>query len=141
MKQTRIAFDRKCSFIMKNEQHNPASNYMLKVNNRNTRTRYGLCLMLTIKTPERRNGVVLVSLLSLTLNIVTQEQLTVETKEYPLENLCDVLHYFVPFVIFKLNEKHPQRIDTFSTKGITPPWLFFRFFKLYKWYQTAQSVS
>ena len=39
---------------MKNEQHNPASNYMLKVNNRNTRTRYGLCLMLTIKTPERR---------------------------------------------------------------------------------------
>ena len=39
---------------MKNEQRNPASNYMLKVNNRNTRTRYGLCLILTIKTPERR---------------------------------------------------------------------------------------
>ena len=39
---------------MKNEQHNPASNYMLKVNNRNTRTRYEICSKLTIKTPERR---------------------------------------------------------------------------------------
>ena len=27
------------------------------------------------------------------------------------------------------------------TKSNTPPWVFFRFFKLYKWYQIAQSVS
>ena len=29
-------------------------NYMFKVNNRNTRTRCGICSKLTIKTPERR---------------------------------------------------------------------------------------
>ena len=27
------------------------------------------------------------------------------------------------------------------TKSNTPPWVFFRFFKLYKWYQIAQSIS
>ena len=31
---------------------NPASNYMFKVNDRNTRTRCEMCLKLTIKTPE-----------------------------------------------------------------------------------------
>ena len=33
----------------------PASNYMFKVNNRNTRTRCEICSKLTIKTPERRH--------------------------------------------------------------------------------------
>ena len=32
----------------------PTGNYMFKVNNRNTRTRCGMCSNLTIKTPERR---------------------------------------------------------------------------------------
>ena len=32
----------------------PAGIYLLKVNNRNTRTRCEICSMLTIKTPERR---------------------------------------------------------------------------------------
>ena len=32
----------------------PAGIYMLKVNNRNSRTRCEICLKLTIKTPERR---------------------------------------------------------------------------------------
>ena len=32
----------------------PAGNYMLKVNNRNSRTRCEICSKLTIKTPERR---------------------------------------------------------------------------------------
>ena len=41
----------------------PAGNYMFKVNNRNSRTRCELCLKLTIKIPERRHDVVLVSLL------------------------------------------------------------------------------
>ena len=31
----------------------PAGIYLLKVNNRNTRTRCEICLKLTIKTPER----------------------------------------------------------------------------------------
>ena len=34
---------------------NLAGNYMLKVNNRNTRTRCEICSKLTIKTPERRH--------------------------------------------------------------------------------------
>ena len=33
----------------------PAGNYMLKVNNRNTRTRCEICSKLTIKTPEQRH--------------------------------------------------------------------------------------
>ena len=41
----------------------PAGNYMFKVNNRNSRTRCELCSKLTIKIPERRHDVVLVSLL------------------------------------------------------------------------------
>ena len=41
----------------------PRGIYLLKVNNRNIRTRYEICSKLTIKTPERRRGVVLVSLL------------------------------------------------------------------------------
>ena len=35
----------------------PAGNYMFKVNIRNSRTGYGLCSKLTIKTPERRKMV------------------------------------------------------------------------------------
>ena len=33
---------------------NPASIYLLKVNNRNIRTRCEICSKLTLKTPERR---------------------------------------------------------------------------------------
>ena len=33
----------------------PASNYMIKVNNRNTRARCEICSKLTIRTPERRH--------------------------------------------------------------------------------------
>ena len=42
----------KCSCIY-NEAFNPAGIYLLKVNNRNTRTRCVICSKLTIKTPER----------------------------------------------------------------------------------------
>ena len=45
-----------------------AGNYMFKANNRNTKTRCEMCSKLTLKTPERTNGVVLVALL-LSLNI------------------------------------------------------------------------
>ena len=34
----------------------PAGTYMFKVNNRNTKTRCKICLKLTIKTPEWRQG-------------------------------------------------------------------------------------
>ena len=33
---------------------NPVDNYLLKVNNRNTRTRCEICSKLTVKTPEPR---------------------------------------------------------------------------------------
>ena len=35
---------------------NPVGIYLLKVNNRNTRTRCEICSKLTIKTPERRHN-------------------------------------------------------------------------------------
>ena len=41
----------------KNWTNYPASNYMLKVNNRNTQTWCEICSMLTIKTPERCRGI------------------------------------------------------------------------------------
>ena len=44
--------------------------------------------------------------------------------------------------------KHPWRSIKFSkvadlqvSGGNTPPWLFFMFFKLGKWYQIAQSIT
>ena len=61
--------------------------------------------------------------------------------------LCDL----APFVEFKKKrEEHPYRSVTFTSKVVglvcnfsksnTPPWVFFTFFKLYKWYQTAQHI-
>ena len=47
----------------------------------------------------------------------------------------------VPFVQFKKGEKHLWRSVNFSTKINTPPWLFFTFFKLYKWHQIAQRIT
>ena len=36
------------------DQTNSADNYLFKVNNKNSRTRCGVCSKLTIKIPERR---------------------------------------------------------------------------------------
>ena len=45
----------KLIFINNNDiNRTPAGIYLLKVNNRNTRTRCEICSKLTIKTPERR---------------------------------------------------------------------------------------
>ena len=54
----------------------------------------------------------------------------------------------VLFVQIKKREKHPWRSVTFSkteslqlnTKCNTPPWVFFTFLKIYKWYQIAQRI-
>ena len=58
--------------------------------------------------------------------------------------ICGALHDLVPFVQFKKHEKHPWRSVIFSqvagsslqlySKSNTPTWVFFAFFKLYKWY-------
>ena len=56
----------------------------------------------------------------------------------------------VPFVKFKKREKHPRRTVLLVklqgsackfTKSNTPPWVFFTFFKLYKWYQIVQRIT
>ena len=47
----------------------PAGIYLLKVRNRNTRTRCQLCLKLTVKIPERRQ------------QVFTCSKLTIETLE------------------------------------------------------------
>ena len=53
------------SVFMRRKRVYPAGTYLLKVNNRNTRTRCEICLKLTTKTPERchwrRYGVFIVS--------------------------------------------------------------------------------
>ena len=48
---------------------------------------------------------------------------------------CDALSDLVPFVQFKKREKHPWRSVTLSKIA------GFTFFKLYKWYQIAESIS
>ena len=52
--------------------------------------------------------------------------------------ICDVLRNLVPFVQSKKRKKQPWRSVTFSLflacnfiKSNTPPWAFFKFFKLY----------
>ena len=60
-------------------------------------------------------------------------------------NICGVLRDLQPFVQFKKREKHPWRTVTFQTCNFTkinpPPWMFFTFFKLYRWYQIAQNIT
>ena len=62
------------------------------------------------------------------------------------KHLCiwSVLRDLVPFAQFKKHEKHSRRNVTFSKvagfKSNTPSWKFFTFFKLYKWFQIAQSI-
>ena len=54
--------------------------------------------------------------------------------------ICSALRDLVPSVQFKKREKQPLRSVSFS-KVDTPPWLFFTFLKLYKWYQIAQRTT
>ena len=58
----------------------------------------------------------------------------------------DALRNLVPSVQFKKREKHPRRSITHEgacnfTRINTPPWVFFTFLKLYKWYQIAQRTT
>ena len=51
----------------------------------------------------------------------------------------------MPFVQFEKHEKQLCRCINFRackfSKINTPPWVFFMFFKLYKWYQIAQCIT
>ena len=56
------------------------------------------------------------------------------------QTICDALRGLVPFAQFKKPEKHPWRSVTFITKSNAPPWVFFTFFKFYKWHQIMQNI-
>ena len=57
--------------------------------------------------------------------------------------ICDVLRDLLPFLQFKKRGKYPRRrlllVACNSAKSNTPPWVFFTFFKLYKWYNGTKS--
>ena len=59
---------------------NTAGIYLLKVNNRNSRTRFEICSKLTVKTPERHqwhhSGVFIVNLASFFVFIVNFEHIS-----------------------------------------------------------------
>ena len=66
--------------------------------------------------------------------------------------ICDALRDLVPRVQFKKNMKSTNgvvillvkwqaSVCNFSNKIIIPPWVFFTFFKLRKWYQIVQSIT
>ena len=58
------------------------------------------------------------------------------TKKTHDKRICGTLRDLVPFVQFTKRENTHGGVRT-----NTPPWLFFTFFKLYKWYQIAQRVT
>ena len=82
---------------------------------------------------------------------VTQMHNEVEVKQNTQKLIiCDALCDLVPFVQFKKSEKHSwgelilvklQASVCIFTKINTPPWVFFTFFKLHKWYQIAQRIT
>ena len=57
------------------------------------------------------------------------------------QDICDALHDLVSFVQFKKNMKNAYGGVLLLVKSNTPLWAFFTFFKLYKWYQIAQSIT
>ena len=75
---------------------------------------------------------------SIFLVVVTKYSKEATSSGLLLNYYCDVLRDLVPFLQFKKHEKHPW---VFLTKNNTPPWVVFTFFKLYKWYQTAQRIT
>ena len=64
--------------------------------------------------------------------------LTENLQERLIVMLCAISYHLCNF---KNVKKHPWRSVTFSTKSNTPPWVFFMFFKLHKWYQIAQRIK
>ena len=76
----------------------------------------------------------------LLLNICFSTILIRDNRSWSISSICYILRHLETFVEFEKREKHPWRSVTCSTKTNTPPWVFFTFFKLYKWYQIAQRI-
>ena len=76
--------------------------------------------------------------------IATLRIVAIERSELTFFLICYALRDLVPFVQFKKYEKHQRMSVAFSkvaAKIDTPLWVFFTFFKLYKWYQFAQRIT
>ena len=65
-----------------------------------------------------------------------------------LEQVCDNLKYMMCWAIWchlyiskNVKNIHGGVKACNFTKSNTPPWVFFTFFNLYKWYQIAQRIS
>ena len=82
----------------------PAGIYLLKVNNKNTRTRFEICSKLTMKTPERRHWQLTIGFQP----VYTCSKLTIET----LEKRCEIS--------LKLTIKTPERRYWRLTIGSQP---------------------
>ena len=56
--------------------------------------------------------------------------------------ICDAMQcYAILYHLHNLkNVKNTHRGTCNFTKSSTPPWMFFTFFKLYKWYKIAQCI-
>ena len=71
------------------------------------------------------------------INLVDLEKICISVK-------CDTLRDLVPFAQFKNRENTHGGVRLLAsnfTKSITLPWVLFRFFKLYRWCQIAQSIT
>ena len=66
-------------------------------------------------------------------------------KNIHIWSISDALRDLVPFVQFIKRKTHGGmsllKFKTHFTKSNTPPWVFFAFLKLYKWYQIAQCIT
>ena len=80
----------------------PAGIYLLKVNNRNTRTRCEICSKLTIKTPERRSK----------LTIKTPERRFIVSFEH-------ISHLVLVFLLLTLNMQLPAGLIKEKTTSKT----------------------
>ena len=58
------------------------------------------------------------------------------------KDIWDASHNLATFVQFKKSNKHPWRsVEACNViKSKTPPWMFFMFSKVFKWYQIAQHI-
>ena len=85
----------------------PAGNYLLKVNNRNTRARCEICSKLTIKTPERRQmaspSVFIVKIVSM---IVQFNIIQINYHGFQKHHFTKVLHIALLKILQNSNENN-----------------------------------
>ena len=104
----------------------PANIYLYKINNKNTRIKFEICLKLTIKTPERRqlrrSGVFIVNFEHIShishVSIVEFEQVNVSRVTTPRSKRPEVFHRLTVSKITKNFQKTTQ-IVTLVSKATT----------------------